>query len=133
MAIVAAAIATPAQAQAYKVIVHPDVAVSEVSTAALSNLFLKKDTRFEGGPEAVPVDLPATSPVRATFSKAVHARASAVIVQFWLQQVFSGKDTPPAIKASDDAVVAFVKSTPGGIGYVSASATADGVKVLKVK
>ena len=47
--------------------------------------------------------------------------------------MFSGKETPPVSKDTDDAVVAYVKSTKGGIGYVSASAATAGVKVLKLK
>ena len=45
----------------------------------------------------------------------------------------SGKEVPPATKASDDDVIAFVKATPGGIGYVSAGASTAGVKVIDVK
>ncbi|MBC8085956.1 MAG: phosphate ABC transporter substrate-binding protein, partial [Phycisphaerae bacterium] len=52
---------------------------------------------------------------------------------YWQQQIFSGKDVPPASKHTDEDVINFVKSTPGGIGYVSASSAAAGVKVIAVK
>ncbi|GAB1344443.1 phosphate ABC transporter substrate-binding protein [Gemmatimonas sp.] len=122
-----------AAAQGFKVIVHNDVAAAEITTAALSNIFLKKDSKFPGGPEAVPVDLPASAPLRDVFSKAVHGRSTAAVVTFWQQQVFSGKDTPPPTKPTDEAVVAFVKGTPGAIGYVRDGTATDGVKVVKLK
>jgi len=52
---------------------------------------------------------------------------------YWQQQIFSGKDVPPSNKSSDDDVIAFVKSNPGAIGYVSGSAAVAGVKVVAVK
>lgn len=128
-------VATPstAAAQSFKVIVHNDVAVAELTAAALSNIFLKKDSKFPGGPEAVPVDLPASATLRDAFSKAIHGRSTAAVVTFWQQQVFSGKDTPPPTKPTDEAVVAYVKSTPGAVGYVRDGTATEGVKVVKVK
>lgn len=127
--------ATPhaAMAQGFKIVAHSDVPVAELTASAVSNLFLKKDSKFPGGPEAVPVDQPASAAIREAFSKAVHGRSTAAVVTFWQQQVFSGKDTPPSTKATDDAVIAFVKSTPGAIGYVREGTAADGVKVVKLK
>lgn len=121
------------QAQGFKIIAHSDVPVAELTSAAASNIFLKKDSKFPGGPEAVPVDQPASAPIREAFSKAVHGRPASAVVTYWQQQVFSGKDTPPATKPSDEAIVAFVKSTPGAIGYVKDGTPADGVKVVKLK
>ncbi len=134
-AALSATAATPhvAAAQGFKIIAHSDVPVSELTAAAASNIFLKKDSKFAGGPEAVPVDQPASAAIRDAFSKAVHGRSTAAVVTYWQQQVFSGKDTPPATKPSDEAVVAFVKSTPGAIGYVKDGTPADGVKVVKLK
>jgi hypothetical protein len=47
--------------------------------------------------------------------------------------VFSGRDTPPAIKASDASVLEFVRANPGAIGYVSPGADLAGVKVVSVQ
>lgn len=60
-------------------------------------------------------------------------RPVTAVETFWQQQLFSGKELPPAVKASDDDVVAFVKAAPGGIGYVSAGANVVGVIVIDVK
>ena len=120
-------------AQGFKVVVNPDVDLVDIGQASLSGLFLKKDRKFSTGIEAAPVDLASGDPARGAFSKAVHGRPTTAIVKYWVQQVFSGKETPPTSKDTDDAVVAYVKSTRGGIGYVSEGAATPGVKVLKLK
>lgn len=120
-------------AQGFKVVVNPDVDLVDIGQTSLSNLFLKKDRRLSAGVEAAPVDLSAGDAARGAFSKAIHGRPTTAIVKYWVQQVFSGKETPPVSKETDDAVVAYVKSTRGGIGYVSEGATTTGVKVLKLK
>jgi hypothetical protein len=131
----AAAMSSPRvlAAQGFKVVVNPDVDLVDIGQTSLSNLFLKKDRKFSTGIEAAPVDLSAGDAARGAFSKAVHGRPTNAVVKYWVQQVFSGKETPPLSKDSDEAVVAYVKSTRGGIGYVSEGAATPGVKVLKLK
>ncbi len=125
--------ARTAHAQAFKVIAHSSVTASDVPSAALSKVFLKQSKKLPDGTTVTPVDLTKDSDVRAAFSKAVHGRAVGAIETFWQQQIFSGKEVPPATKSSDADIIAFVKSTPGAIGYVSGSASTDGVKVIAVK
>ena len=118
VAVVAAAV--PAQAQDFKVIVNSANSTSDLSAEVAAKLFLKQTSKFPNGTSAQPVDLGKASPVRA-------------VETYWQQQIFSGKDVPPAAKASDDDVIAFVKANPGAIGYVSAGASTAGVKVIDVK
>ncbi|MFI5232190.1 MAG: phosphate ABC transporter substrate-binding protein [Gemmatimonadales bacterium] len=122
-----------AAAQEYKVIVNSANATSEISSDALGKIFLKQVSKFPDGATATPVEPAKASPARAAFAKAVLGRSVQNLESFWQQQIFSGKDVPPANKASDDDVVAFVKSTPGAIGYVSGTAAVAGVKVVAVK
>jgi hypothetical protein len=63
----------------------------------------------------------------------VLGRSVGAVETFWQQQIFSGKEVPPPVKASDDDVIAFVKANAGAIGYVSASTSTAGVKVIDVK
>lgn len=127
------AIAAPAQAQGFKVIAHEGVAESELPSDVVSKIFLKQAVKFPSGAAAKPVDLKKDSPVRAAFSSDVVGRPVAAVETYWQQQIFAGKEVPPPAKASDDEVLAFVRSTPGAIGYVSASASTSGVKVIAVK
>lgn len=126
-------IAAPASAQDFKVIVNSANATTDLPAAVVSKIFLKEAAKFPNGSAATPVDQGKASPVRASFSKAVIGRPVAAVETYWQQQIFSGKEVPPAAKSSDDDVVAFVKANPGAIGYVSAGASTAGVKVIDVK
>jgi ABC-type phosphate transport system substrate-binding protein len=121
------------QAQDYKVIVNSANSTTDLPADVAAKLFLKQTAKFPNGTAAQPVDLAKSSAVRASFSKTVLGRAVSAVESYWQQQIFSGKDVPPPAKASDDDVVAFVKATPGAIGYVSAGASTAGVKVVDVK
>ena len=120
-----------AGAEDYKVIVNSANPTSSVTTGQLSGLFLKK-TPWPHGQAVVPVDLSEDSPVRRSFTSAVHARPVAAIMAYWQQKVFSGRDVQPPEQASDAEVIAFVRANPAAVGYVSADAAVNGVKVLTV-
>lgn len=134
LALVAAVAATApvaARAQGFEIVANPSVGASEISGELLAKIFLKQLQSFGGG-KVVPVDQGKDSPVRVAFTKAVHGRSVFVIEGYWQQQILSGGTLPPAQKAGDDAVIAFVKATPGAIGYVATGASTSGVKVLKI-
>jgi len=122
-----------ARAQGFKVIVNASVTDRSVTRAKLTRIFLKQDASFPEGQSATPVDLVASSPIREAFSKSVLGRGTGPVKTFWQQQVFSGRSSPPAQKATDAEVVAFVSSTPGAVGYVSTDvALSGGAKQLQV-
>ncbi len=116
----------------YRIIVNSENPATSASKADISNLLLKKKTRWDGGASADPVDLGGDSPVREAFSRDIHGRSVTSIKNYWQRQIFSGRDVPPPEVASDADVVAFVASRPGGIGYVSANARLRGVKAVTV-
>jgi ABC-type phosphate transport system substrate-binding protein len=116
----------------YKVVVNSANPTSSVSRDQLSSLFLKK-APWPSGQPVQPVDLAEDSPVRRAFTSAVHGRPVTAVKAYWQQKVFSGRDVPPAEKASDAAVLAFVEANPGAIGYVSAATPIGrGVKEVTV-
>ena len=127
---------TPAAADqqaGYVVIVNEANDIATLSAGELSRMFLKKTNRWDSGLDVVPVDLPEDAPVRAAFSAAVHGKPVAAIHAYWQQQIFSGRAVPPTEKPSDDQVVAFVRATPGAVGYVASSTPlTTGVRRLQV-
>jgi len=125
-------VAGAAQAAPYKIVVNNSVSVSSLSKKAASDLFLKKTTKWEGGAAVLPVDQLDSSSTREGFSKSVHGKTAAAVKSYWNQQIFSGREVPPVEKKSDAEVLSFVRSTPGAIGYVSDSASTDGVRVVTI-
>jgi ABC-type phosphate transport system substrate-binding protein len=122
-----------AAAAGYKIVANPSVPTSSLTRTALSRVFLKKSHNWPDGSPAVPVDLVIGSPTREAFSHDVHGRGSAAIDAYWQKQVFSGREVPPITKATDSEVIAYVRSTPGAIGYVSAGVPTAGVRSVDIQ
>ena len=104
----------------YRVIVHPQVKGAQIPRAALSSIFLKQAPRWGDGRPVLPVDQSVRSPVRQSFSGDVLQQGMVEVQVYWHRKMAAGV-TPPPVKASDEEIVSFVASTPGAIGYVSAS------------
>lgn len=122
------------EAQGVRIVVNGSTETGDLTAASVAKIFLKQERKFASGTSAFPVDLPKTSTTRAAFSKEVIGRSTSAVEQYWLQQLFAGKDTPPPAKSSDEEVVDFVKRTPGAIGYISATAELpSGVKAITLK
>ena len=122
LAILAAGAAPVVSADArFRIIVHPEVKGSQIPRAALSSIFLKQAPRWGDGGEVRPVDQSVRSSVRRAFCGEVHQQGIAEVQYYWQRKMARGV-MPPPVKTSDQEIVAFVASTPGAIGYVSAEA-----------
>lgn len=117
----------------YVVVVNPAVEVASLSKTDASRLFLKNTTKWPSGENVKPVDLAKGSAVRVSFTKEILGRSPGAIDQYWTQSVFSGRAVPPPEKRSDAEVIAYVRETPGAIGYVSAGASTEGVKRVAIE
>lgn len=117
---------------AYVVIVNEANDVGDISVSDLSAMFLKKARRWPNGQDVVPVDLSENADTREVFSLAVHGKSTSAIKAYWQKMIFSGKAVPPVEKSSDQEVVAYVRATPGAVGYVSAGASLSGVHRVRV-
>ncbi len=120
------------ESEDFVVIVHPENPAQSVSKKRVSQLLLKEVSRWNGGVNAVPVDLDSSSPVRDAFSRAIHGRSVSSIKNYWQRKIFSGSAVPPPEVSSDTDAINFVKSNPGSIGYVSSRARLEGVKILEI-
>ncbi len=116
----------------FQVITHPDNPVTSLSKTQVSKILLKKTSKWDSGQPVKAVDQGGKGSVREIFTKAIHGRSLSSIQRFWQRQVFSGKDVPPPELAGDTEVVEFVSANTGAIGYVTAGAELDGVKVLTI-
>ena len=118
---------------AYVVIVHPNNPNTVLSRRFVADAFLKKTTRWPDGSVIKPVDQPADSNTRARFSDEVLNRSVPAVKSYWQQIIFSGRDVPPPELAGDEEIVRYVAQNAGGIGYVSGTATLNGVRTLHVE
>ena len=112
-------------------IVNTDHPATAASAADISNIYLGKTTMLNGA-KVVPVDQKKDTEAGKHFLSAIVKMDESTYKNLWVEKLLSGEATPPVMKSSDAEVVSFVQSTPGGIGFVSASADVSGVKVVAV-
>lgn len=117
----------------FRLIVHPGNSTATLSRELVTDIFLKKYTRWEDGEAVHPFDQRVDSAVRGQFSDAVLRRSVAAVRHYWQQRIFSGRGVPPPELESDEAVLRRVQGDRGAIGYVSEHATMSGVKLVTIR
>jgi hypothetical protein len=119
-------------AAGFRVIVNAENEVSSVSREFLANAFLRNVRDWQNGERIQPVDQQPSSPTREEFSRRILLRSIAAIRSYWQQRIFSGRGVPPPELESDAAVVRYVVSNRGAVGYVSKSAELGAARVVVV-
>lgn len=112
----------PLAARAGEVIAHASVSLSPEE---IRDVFLG-EKQLAGGLKLVPVDNAAMQP--EFLSKVLQTDIRKYAAR-WTRKTFRDGLMAPALKGGDAEVAAFVKSTPGAVGYVSRSP--EGVRILE--
>jgi len=129
--LIALLVGRPAWAGGLYIIANPNMKVSgEVSSRELAAIYLLRLVTWPDGTHLVPVNRELGSEIRKKFTEEVLGVDTRALATYWNQMHFQGKQ-PPLIQESQRAMIAFVKSVPGAIGYVSSNNPPAGVKVLR--
>jgi ABC-type phosphate transport system, periplasmic component len=128
--------ASPAAAQSgkYVVIVNPRNPIRRLNATQLSKIYLGKLQGWDIDGKIEPVvvlDQKSGSPLRAQFTQDILKKSVSEADAYWRQEIYAGRSFPPLEQSEDEALNA-VRSSLGGIAYVSASADLKGVKVVSV-
>ena len=118
---------------AFVLIVNPDIKVDAVDRAFVANAYLKKSDEWPDGKVVLPIDLDEHFPVRAVFTREVLHKTRSQLRSYWDQQIFSGKGTPPPQASTTKAVVQYVLSHPGAIGYIPAGDSPGDARVVPIR
>ncbi len=100
-----------------------------LSREELASIYRRKKLFWENSITIVPLNLPVTHPLRRSFSRTVLGESPEEMEAYWNTQYFHGI-SPPYVLASEEAVVEFVATTPGAVGYVNATAVNGRAHVL---
>jgi ABC-type phosphate transport system substrate-binding protein len=122
-----------AYAPGFVVVVNSGNSVSTLSLTELQRMFRKQTRMWPHGETVVPVDWDATSEIRQDFSKRVLNRSVREMGEYWVQQSITQGLAPPTTLKSARAILRFVASVPGAIGYVPAPDVDETVKKIEVK
>lgn len=117
------------QAEGLLIVAHMDVPANTISNKELALIYLSQKSAWSGGLPVVPVNREASSSLRERFSETVLEHSPRELTDYWNQLRFQGK-LPPLVQTSDQAVVGFVRSVPGAIGYIAAGQVPQGVKIM---
>ncbi len=121
--------ASVGQAEELLIIASPQVNESTITIEQLAEIFKLKKTYWTDNVRVVPVNREASSVERETFSKHIFNLPTQELGEYWNRLRFQGK-LPPLVQTSDQAVLSFVRSVPGAIGYINAKQKPTGVKIL---
>ena len=102
-----------------------------VSQTLVLGIFARKRQLWNDRSTIVPVNLPVSHPLRRNFSRWVFKKTPEELQDYWNEQYFHGV-LPPPVLASEEAVLRFVASTPGAIGYASVCSVDKRVEVVAV-
>ncbi len=113
----------------FAVIASDDTPDQRLSRESVSLMFRRRQNYWENGTRVQPVNLPADHLLRRAFSQCIFGRDPEAMEDYWREMYFHGV-LPPHVLASEEAVVLFVMSTPGAIGYVSSCPVGRHVNVV---
>ncbi len=110
-------------------VAHAEVPADTLSRRQVARIYLGKTTRWEGGLSIQPA-LFQGEPAHETFVREVLGRSPESFSVYWKRMVFTGKGRPP--QAFDDPadLGAYVRETPGAIGFLPAGAGTADLKVI---
>jgi ABC-type phosphate transport system substrate-binding protein len=115
-----------------KIIANPSVGPSAISPGDLKNIFLEEKSSLSDGSRVSPV-LAKGGPTHEVFVRQYIGKTEDALQTYYRSLVFTGKGIMPKTFGSETEVLEYVAKTKGAIGYVSAAAATEGVKVLEVK
>ena len=114
------------------IIAHPGLGVDSLALDELQFVYLGKQARWDNGVRVHPAMLK-KSDLHDAFVTEMLGRSPAKFKTHWKQLVFTGKGIPPKSFRTEDDLVAYVRETEGGIGYVSGGTATDGVRTVVVE
>jgi hypothetical protein len=123
-----------AVADTIAVIMARDSTEATLSFKELKNIFRRKTLVNPSGQRWIPLNLKAEHFLRLAFSQKLFEQPPEAMETYWNEQYFQGI-MPPYIVDSEEAMLRFVATTKGAIGYVlpcHADARVQIVMILKV-
>jgi hypothetical protein len=123
----------PFALQAQKLIVHPDVGTTAITTDD-ARLYLTM--RHKTWPNGLPVKvfvLPDDDPLHREVANTLLHMFPYQLRRVWDRQLFSGTGQAPSVVTSQDEMLRRVAATPGAIGYVASLPANAPVRYLEVR
>lgn len=121
-----------AQDSRLAVIVNEQGTPDELDLKQVKKVFRGEQQRWEGGKKVAIALMKNSHPTGNHTASKLYDMSGNELKKYWLSLVFQGNVSAPEFFSSEDALVNYVKTTPGAIGIVSAEAT-DGAKTIHIE
>lgn len=126
-------VAVAAETTATDIVVNPSVGLRQISSAALRNVYLLRQTQWPNGQPVVVFVLPDNNAVHENFAKQMLGLYPYRLRQTWDRLSFSGMARPPVEVGDEAEMRARVRATPGAIGYITKDTGNEGIRILRVE
>lgn len=121
-------------AAAQELIVHPSVKVETIQLKELRAIYAMRRSQWQDGAQVHLAVYNNDHELHREFSKELLAVFPHQLQTRWDKLVYSGRAAPPARFTTEAAMIAYVASTPGAVGYIgSHSSVPDTVKRVLVQ
>ena len=100
------------------VVVSVRSGIERLSRDEVINIFLGRYRGLPNGLQAIPIDQPESSSLRAEFYRRLVNKELNEINAYWSRLIFSGKTSPPRQTADVAEVYALLAGNAGGIAYI---------------
>jgi ABC-type phosphate transport system substrate-binding protein len=111
-------------------VVSSTSAVTTLSKAQVTDIFLGKVSRFPNGTQAIPIDQADGSPARDEFYATYAGKSPAQVKSHWAKIIFTGRGQPPKAVSNSVEVRKLIAANPQTISYIERSEVDGSVKVL---
>jgi ABC-type phosphate transport system substrate-binding protein len=120
-----------AWAQDVLIVANNNVSITQITPSQLRDLFTGARSGFKDGSRAMPVVLKG-GPVHEVFLRKHVGDSPEEFRMRWRKAVFTGQGSMLKECGSEAALLEYIVSTPGAVGYVSRLVDESSVKVLAV-
>ncbi len=100
------------------VVANPKSGVERLSVEDVINIFMGRYRELPGSIPALPVDLPASDPVRERFYQRLVGKDLAQINAYWARLVLSGRTMPPLRMEGAEEAIRYVATHRGAVAYL---------------
>lgn len=126
--------AAPASTQqgALAVVVHRSNPISNLSSSALREIFLKRKERWKDGKSVMVINWKARLAPRIAFDQTLLGLSPERAAAHWINRRIRGQGMPPASFKSHLIIRAIVSRHPEAIAYLPLAAVTPSLKVVKI-
>ncbi|VAW98894.1 hypothetical protein MNBD_GAMMA23-2140 [hydrothermal vent metagenome] len=128
--LISVAVFIPIASQADVVVIgNKSIRIDSITTKQAKKLWLGKLKKL-GGIKITVVDQTPSNPAFEIFYTSIVKKTPSQLKTYWAKVSFTGKAFPPKQLKDDAAIIKWVASNPGALGYVDSTAVNDTVKPL---